>query len=218
MTLDGTERIELRGAPCVLLPEGAIYLPESGALLFSDLHIGKTAHFRKHGFAVPSNAASNLLRLQAAVVQWKPQRLICLGDLFHSDYNAEVGAFVQWLQNDSIPPLELVAGNHDILPDTRYAGMGIRVYRGALPLPPFSLQHHPPESGPDDAYVLHGHLHPGIWLQGAGKQQLRLPCFHFGAAAGCLPAFGLFTGLAAVGPQPGDRIFALTGDAVVEVA
>ena len=77
---------------------------------------------------------------------------------------------------------------------------------------PLALRHHPqPEAG---ASVLAGHLHPCVVLGGRAHQRLRLPCFHFGPQVGVLPAFGAFTGMHALRPQPGDRVFVIGGDAV----
>ena len=49
----------------------------------------------------------------------------------------------------------------------------------------------------------------GVLLQGRARQRLRLPCFHFGAQGGVLPAFGAFTGLHLLPRAPGDRLFAV---------
>ena len=40
-----------------LHPSGAIYWEEKKMLLIADVHLGKVAHFRKHGAPVPANAA-----------------------------------------------------------------------------------------------------------------------------------------------------------------
>lgn len=61
-----------------------------------------------------------------------------------------------------------------------------------------------------------GHEHPCIGLHGRGDS-LRLPCFHFGADVAVLPAFGAFTGMHAVRRTPGDRVWAVVDDRVVEV-
>ena len=42
----------------------------------------------------------------------------------------------------------------------------------------------------------------------------RLPCFHFGAQVGVLPAFGAFTGSHRVQAAPGDRVYVVQGDVV----
>jgi hypothetical protein len=52
---------------------------------------------------------------------------------------------------------------------------------------------------------------------GHGRHGLHLPCFHFGAAVGVLPAFGGFTGTHVVQPSPGDRVFVVADDLVREV-
>jgi metallophosphoesterase superfamily enzyme len=74
-----------------------------------------------------------------------------------------------------------------------------------------AFAHHPePLAG---AYVIAGHVHPAVRLGGA-IDSLRLPCFHFGAAVGVLPAFGAFTGMHVVRPAPGERVFVVAGDSV----
>ena len=49
-----------------------------------------------------------------------------------------------------------------------------------------ALAHHP-QSVPG-RYVVAGHLHPAAVVGGRGGDRLRLPCFHFGATVGVLPA------------------------------
>jgi metallophosphoesterase superfamily enzyme len=48
-------------------------------------------------------------------------------------------------------------------------------------------------------------------------ERLRLPCFHFGAGVGVLPAFGAFTGMHAVRARTGDRVYVVAGDRVREL-
>jgi uncharacterized protein len=64
--------------------------------------------------------------------------------------------------------------------------------------------------------VLAGHLHPCITV-GRGIDRLRLPCFHFGANVGVLPAFGVFTGMHPIDRAPGDRVFVVADNAVHEL-
>jgi hypothetical protein len=45
-----------------------------------------------------------------------------------------------------------------------------------------------------------------------------LPCFWFGPETGVLPAFGEFTGLAAVDVAAGDRVWVVAGDEVIAVS
>ena len=51
-----------------------------------------------------------------------------------------------------------------------------------------------------------------IWstvVGGSGFDRMRLPCFHFGARVGVLPAFGEFTGSHTLAREPADRVFAI---------
>jgi hypothetical protein len=52
---------------------------------------------------------------------------------------------------------------------------------------------------------------------GPGRQRERLPCFWLTPELGVLPAFGAFTGSADISPAPGDRVFAATEHAVLEI-
>jgi metallophosphoesterase superfamily enzyme len=68
-----------------------------------------------------------------------------------------------------------------------------------------------------DWYNLAGNIHPGVLLQGKGKQAVTLPCFYFGERQGILPAFGSFTGLARIQPKKEDRIFVIAESTVVKI-
>ena len=58
--------------------------------MIADLHFGKVNHFRKSGIAVPVQAnMKNASLLIDAIDLLKPDRVIFLGDLFHSAYNQE---------------------------------------------------------------------------------------------------------------------------------
>jgi uncharacterized protein len=81
-------------------------------------------------------------------------------------------------------------------------------------VPPFVLRHEPADS--PDGYTLAGHLHPGLVLSGPGRWE-RLPCFWLASRTAVLPAFGSFTGLAPVSPEPSDRIFVIAEDEVLAV-
>jgi metallophosphoesterase superfamily enzyme len=68
-----------------------------------------------------------------------------------------------------------------------------------------------------EGYVLAGHVHPCVKVGARGFDSLRLPCFHFGARVGVVPAFGEFTGSHALPREPGDRVFAIAEQRVHEV-
>ena len=66
------------------------------------MHLGKVAHFRKHGMAVPNQAIfENFTRLNEVVAIFKPETIIFLGDLFHSKMNKEWELFANWAKEIS---------------------------------------------------------------------------------------------------------------------
>lgn len=202
-----------------LHPLRVIYWPREQALLLSDLHLGKTAHFRRHGLPVPSAVSdSNWDKLISVLLDCQPKRVIFLGDLFHSDFNEEWDDFCQLTEQFAHVQFELVLGNHDILPLQHYEQAKLRVHQKDLRLAPFILSHHPLLEIPANHYNLAGHIHPCVWLRGSGRQRLKLPCFYFGGHQGILPAFGAFTGTAAMPVKNGDQVFVIAEDRVMCVS
>jgi len=60
-------------------------------LIISDLHFGKTGHFRKSGIAVPQGVyKEDLQRLVSQIQYFQPSQLIIVGDFFHSQLNKEL--------------------------------------------------------------------------------------------------------------------------------
>ncbi len=77
---------------------------------------------------------------------------------------------------------------------------------------------HEPADDEQGRPVVAGHIHPAVWLHGFGMRSERLPCFYLSENQAVLPAFGAFTGMHAIRPRVGDRVFALGPDGVFEVA
>lgn len=193
-----------------LHPFRAILWEEADALLIADLHLGKAAHFRKNGLAAPAVILhKNLANLKILIDTFAPQRVIFLGDLFHSTVNHVWQRFVAFMQEYRDVQFDLVQGNHDILPAELYAEAQLQVYTEPLVITPFVFSHYPLEEVPVGLYNFYGHIHPGVKLRGYGGQALRLPCFHFGSRQAVMPAFGAFTGLAMVNPRKGDQVFVI---------
>src|SRR3954464_3606206 len=81
---------------------------EQKALILSDLHFGKTGHFRKNGIAVPQTVfKEDLQRLTAQIQYFKPDYLIIVGDLFHSHENKEMEMFLRWRNDFKHIPIKL---------------------------------------------------------------------------------------------------------------
>ena len=203
-----------------LHPDRAVYWPAQRILLLADLHLGKGAHFRRAGIAVPRLVCNvNLARLRGLIEEFKPARVLLLGDLFHSDHNHVWGAFCDFTASFPELSFELVPGNHDILPPTCYEEARLVMHEEIVPLGPFSLSHHPlrEEQRLPGKYNLCGHVHPCVKLVDRSSA-IKLPCFFFGQQEGILPAFGEFTGCGEVKARYGDRVYVLAEDTVLSVA
>ncbi|HZY77884.1 MAG TPA: ligase-associated DNA damage response endonuclease PdeM [Cyclobacteriaceae bacterium] len=202
-----------------LLPQKALWWPSEKILLVADLHLGKVNHYRKAGYPVPTKANDeNTSVLIDMLNHHKPERLIFLGDLFHSHYNEEWEVLGQVIRHFRATSFELVMGNHDIMSTLQYDRHGVKVHAEELRIGDLLLTHEPLETLPDeDAYCLAGHIHPGARLWGKGRQALLLPCFYFGKRQGILPAFGSFTGLYPVRVTKGDQVFVIADGEVIGI-
>lgn len=215
---EGGVRLLVAGESLWLLPERAIWWPDRRTLFIADLHLGKAAHFRKSGLAIPAGVDVTVQqRLEGLIAGFTPSEVYFLGDLFHSAYNAAWEDFESLIRRWPGSRFHLVRGNHDILHAEAYARSGLMIREEALPLGPFCLVHDPDEAPAGEGYVLSGHWHPGIRLQGRGRQRLRVPCYLMGPSRAVLPAFGSFTGTKVVLPGPGDHVYAVAGDKVLHV-
>ncbi|WP_395702491.1 ligase-associated DNA damage response endonuclease PdeM [Aquabacterium sp.] len=207
----------LPGAPLQLWPQRAAFDPASGSLLIADAHIGKAQSFRRLGVPVPSGTtAEGLARLDALLAATGARRIVFLGDLLHAKRGLAPGVLAQvqaWREGHAAIEMTLVRGNHDERAGDPPPALGIACIDGPLRLGPWALQHHP-EAVPG-AYALAGHVHPCVVLSGRANDRLRLPCFHFGAQVGVLPAFGGFTGMHALPRAPEDQVFAVSEDRVL---
>lgn len=195
----------------------AIFWEEEKALIVSDLHLGKTGHFRKAGIAVPQTPLKeDMQRLVQLLQHFSPRQLIVVGDFFHSKANLELDFFRKWRNDLSHLPIKLVRGNHDILKDDWYRDTDIEVIEERLDLGAFSFMHdHCATNG--EQYNFCGHLHPGVVINGLGKQSLRFPCFYFAPDHCILPAFGRFTGLANVAPRKEDVLYAVVDQTLIKI-
>lgn len=208
-----TAEVEIAGERLVLRADRSLFWPRVKALVIADPHFGKAETFRAAGVPVPGNPSEPLARLGAALDATAAELLFVLGDFWHAregrtaDVVSELAA---WRARRPDLIVQLVRGNHDRAgppPD------GWGEWAHDIHIEPFVFAHFPEPA--EDGYVLAGHLHPGVVL---GRERLRLPCFWFGPRAGVLPAFGAFTGAANVPIRRGDQVFAVAGDAVVDVS
>lgn len=196
-----------------LSPHRCIYWEEQKTLIVSDLHFGKTGHFRKSGIAVPQAVyKEDMQRLISQVQYYKPDQLLVVGDLFHSVMNKELDFFRRWRSDFSTLHIQLVKGNHDILKRDWYAETNISLSELQLQVDKFCFVHDiseacAPSSNID--YYFSGHIHPCVSLKGMAKQTISLPCYYFTQNFAVIPAFSKFTGTALIDRKSADHVFAI---------
>jgi DNA ligase-associated metallophosphoesterase len=205
--------------------ERVLFWENENTLIVSDLHFGKTGHFRKAGIAMPQSVfKEDLQRLVAQIQHFSPRELLVVGDFFHSVANKELDLFRRW--RDDLPDLsiKLVKGNHDILKEDWYIKAGISLINNGLQIGGICFTHdnnhcQVASSSEEDplSYTISGHIHPGVMVKGLGKQSLSLPCFYFGTEYAILPAFSRFTGTALISPKKGDCVFAIADHTLIKL-
>lgn len=208
-------QITIQDEQLYLLPQKAVYWPARHTLILADLHWGKTAHFRKNGIAIPAGAQqADELKLSSLVRKLDAERLIIAGDMFHSVTNKEVEQFSRWRSSHQQLSIDLVLGNHDILPEESYFSYGISLHENTLDTGPFVFCHD--EMCNPHKFYMHGHIHPSITLSGRGRTSMRLPCYCIDDEKLVLPSFGSFTGSHKVSASDYRHIYVIAEDEVIQ--
>lgn len=178
-----------------LTNQRALFWKIEHLLVLSDLHIGKTAHFRKAGIAIPSIILQkDLARLEQLIVELNVHQVLFVGDLFHAEINKDITVFQDWKQKFSDITFELIKGNHDRLKDSFYEFLGITIFKTHKDVFPFRFVHDAKHCE-DESFCISGHTHPGVVIYGRNKTRIKLPCFEISEYQLVLPAFSEFTGL-----------------------
>lgn len=180
------------GVRLILLPDHAVWWPDTHSLLIADPHFGKADTFRSVGLPIPDTTINDLNRLDRLLLSTSAQRLIVLGDLLHSRRGLSeqlVQQLATWRANNSHVSVELIRGNHDLASGDPPETWSIKVHTAPLSSGPLQLMHHPNWDTPQPS--LAGHLHPKYRLHNR-TEDLRLPCFWRRNQTLVLPAFGAF--------------------------
>jgi len=181
----------VNGVAAVCDPLGALYLPDAGTLVVSDLHLEKGAAYARRGMLLPPyDTLATLTVLAAVIARYDPKLVISLGDNFHDRVGSrhlpetfrsqivDMAKGREWIW---------INGNHD--PD------------GTVDLPGIStdeLTHsgivfrHEPRQGLQNGEIA-GHLHPAATVRRREKS-VRRPCFATDGARLIMPAFGVMSG------------------------
>lgn len=204
-------------------PDRSLFWEEQNTLIISDLHLGKSGHFRKAGIAVPQKIqVTDLQRLMSTLYAYKAERLIIVGDFTHSHFNKELDLFTKWRHDFSQLHIDLVQGNHDILDEQWYSANAITLHPWQLEIGAFCFRHedkrqHKVYEDTRAIYTFSGHLHPAFRLKGRGKQSLKFPCYYFRKDSCVLPAFSHFTGGFIVEPAKEEMVYAIVENEVMKM-
>lgn len=195
----------------LLSSDKCIFWEEEKTLILSDLHFGKTGHFRKSGIAVPQDIfKEDIQRFVCLLQQFKPANVIVIGDMFHSHDNKEHALFLKWRKDFEQLNIQLVMGNHDILHKNWYANAGIQLIEDCHSINQICFVHDIAEAElKENHFYFSGHIHPGISVASGARQSVHLPCFYFTQHYAVLPAFGKFTGTYPIKPRRGETVFAV---------
>lgn len=210
----------LAGETMFALADRALFWPRAKTLFVADVHFGKDATFREHlRWIPPGTTTDDLTRLRILIDRYGVERLVILGDAFHSESAREAETLNQlraWRTNIAARII-LVEGNHDRHARAIAQELEFEVVEPGFFLPPFEL-HHVPLSSPSKRFALCGHLHPVVMARGLARQRVRLRCFWASQAACILPAYGGFTGGYPVRPAQGDRVIVIANGKALQAA
>ncbi len=224
--------ITIRDQSLFLLPEKMVFWKEAKTLLVADTHFGKAATFRQAGIPIPSGTTSAMLqRLSEVIELHQARRLIVLGDFVHAATRCQNGfeaELIAWRDRHSALELMLVRGNHDRGHNALFKALGMQAVNEPYAETPFAFCHfHDVEdksvrqtnsewANKRVLFRFGGHIHPGVTLNNFGKAKEKISCYWVSESFMVLPAFGEFTGCAAIRPRSGDQIFVVADHQVMD--
>lgn len=186
-----TVNVQVNGTTVTCDRSGVLWLPDSGALVVSDLHLEKGAAFARRGMLLPPyDTAATLARLGEAITRYNPRLVISLGDSFHDRTGS---AHLPEGYRDELQSLQRgrdwtwIEGNHDPDRPEGLAGSWCRELHVET-----LVFRHEPNQGTADGEIA-GHLHPAARVVRRGKG-VRRSCFASDGKRLLMPAFGSTTG------------------------
>ena len=215
--VDKSKEILFKDVKILLLPQKVVFLPDHNIMILADWHLGKATHFRKEGIYMPyAGTVKELDKLKLLIINYKPETIVFLGDLFHSHINSEWDIFTSFIKYYPDIRFILTIGNHDILPVATFENAGLEVVPYLIIGETIICTHIPMDIVPENRINMAGHVHPGCSIDFLGRQQFRLPCFYYYDQRLLLPAFGELTGFTSMQQLTGAKIYPVLDNEVVE--
>ncbi len=210
-----TKNLTIQDEIFVLTNQRAMFWKRENALILSDLHVGKTAHFRKNGIALSDHIfESDLQRLSVLMEYFEPQKFIVVGDLLHAGDNSDVDRFCEWKNNFPGVEFYLIEGNHDRISKALEAKLCLDFKSDRLEIDNFAFFHDFQKT--NKRFQITGHIHPGFVIDSSVKK-IKLPCFSVSENQLLLPAFSEFTGLDTKNLPKKGRFYVFTDADIYEI-
>ncbi|UWR23389.1 ligase-associated DNA damage response endonuclease PdeM [Sulfitobacter sp. S190] len=178
------------GARLRALGTGALWWPDHGLLVVSDLHLGKSERMARRGGATlpPYDTRDTLNRLASDLAQTNARTVVCLGDSFDDLLAAHA---LPQSERDWITRLQAgrrwiwIEGNHDPGP-VEFGG----THLAELPLAPLVFRHIAQKGARGE---ISGHYHPKASIPARGRTITRAAFLVDGDRI-IMPAYGTYTG------------------------
>ena len=210
-----TKNITVQNEIFTLTNQRALFWEAQKTLVLSDLHIGKTAHFRKNGIALANQIMKNdLERLSILIEYFQPEKFVVVGDLLHAGDNSDVDEFCTWRNRYPDLGFYLIEGNHDRISKPLESKLCLNYKSKSLELNGFTFIHDFEKKHPN--LQITGHIHPGFMIHSAVKK-IRLPCFVLTDKQLLLPAFSEFTGLDTKNIPKNGKFYVFTDAEIYEI-
>lgn len=211
-------KLQIRGQTCHLMPSRSVYWEEQQTLILADIHIGKSAVFRKFGIAIPEGSTEDdLAKMTLLLKELKPKKCVIVGDLIHakSGLSPDVKRMFSEFQHAANCEIHLVMGNHDrALAASLPEEWPLYLHKDSLLIGPFYFSHYPIPS--EKGFVWAGHLHPKVEVRNS-HDRLIFRCFQLFPNLGILPAFGEFVGGTFVKRDKQCQVYAIVDSEVIKI-
>ena len=171
---------------------GVIYWPRLMTIILSDLHLGKSMFWARHGkFLPPYDNLETLSKLKKVLRKFQISKIIFLGDVFHDDsgYESLEPETIQIL-NEILCNYEIIfiAGNHDL----NISIPKIKILKNYTK-DSIIFSHYPSTNVSEKKAQIFGHFHPKISVKISGRV-ISKKCFVIDKKKILLPSFGNYTG------------------------
>lgn len=188
-----TKDISFSGTSLTLTNQRALFWKDQHALVLSDLHLGKAAHFRRNGIALPRQVTlQDLQRLEYLTHYFPVKQMVIVGDLIHAGTNTEIELLQLFIAKFPHIKFVLIKGNHDRFTDEQWQKLGIQKVYSKWCLDTICFTHQATFN--TDKPLISGHVHPGVTIRMPTKRTITFPCYIVTPRQIILPAFSLFTG------------------------